>query len=197
MFGARKTFAQEIGKSESEYQYTLTATKIIITQIYTGKELLYSYIKRNNVVTEYNTDYPSFRVKVTGVDTSKFKSVYYYLSSATAVSVSNYPMDSDGIYTLPKSFANSGTLTVQDAYIGFSFRPVETQGMVSDVNVTLEVLPNYENGLALDGVNDYLENTTLPALTDFTFITKRKNLLSTYENNAVYIYKGLDGKNRR
>lgn len=197
VFGAGKTFAQEIGKSNKEYLYTLTATKINVTQIYTGKGLVYSYIKRNNVVTDYNTDYPSFRLKVTGTDTSKFKLVYYYLASASTVAVTNYPMDSDGTYTLPKSFANNGSLTAQDVYIGIAFRPVGTAGIVSDVNLTLEVLPDYENGLALDGVNDHLENTTLPILTDFTFITKRKNLLSTYADGTEYIRKGLDNNNRK
>ena len=197
IFGSNKTFRYYSSSSPDEFVHTGDDNKIALTQIYAGRGLLYSYLKQSNALTEWNKDYPSFRIRVTGTDTSKFKLVYYYLASANAISIANYPIDSDGVYTLPKSFASDGSLTASDVCVGIVFRPIGSQGIVYDVNITLEILPDYENGLALDGVNDYLENTTLPALTDFTFITKRKHLLSTYENNAVYIYKGLDAKNRK
>lgn len=197
VFGSSKTFRYQPDNDDNGFMYTWNKYKVNLTQIYTERGFLYSYLKESNVLTEYNTDYPSFKIKVTGVDTTKFKLVYYYLASANAVAPANYNMDSDGVYTLPKSVASDGSLTAQNVYVGIIFRPVGAQGIVSNVNVTLEVLPDYENGLALDGVNDYLENTTLPALTDFTFIIKRKNLLSTYPNNTVYIQKGLDDANRK
>lgn len=197
VFGNNKTFRYQQDSSSEGFMYTWNRYKVNLTQVYTGRGFAYSYLKASNTLTEYNTDYPSFRLKVTGTDTTKFKLVYYYLASASAVAPASYAMDSDGIYMIPKSVASDGSLTAQDVYIGIIFRPVGAQGIVSDVNVTLEVLPEYENGLALDGVNDYLENTTLPVLSDFTFITKRKNLLSTYADNTVYIYKGLDAKNRK
>ena len=56
---------------------------------------------------------------------------------------------------------------------------------------TVEMLPLYSNGLVLDGVDDYLENLDIPALSDFTVITKRTNLLEQYDNNVSYLVKGI------
>jgi hypothetical protein len=42
--------------------------------------------------------------------------------------------------------------------------------------VTIEMLPLYPNGLVCDGVTDYSENANIPALTDFTYVFKRKLL---------------------
>lgn len=56
---------------------------------------------------------------------------------------------------------------------------------------TVEMLPLYSNGLVLDGVDDYLENLDIPALSDFTVITKRTNLLEQYGDNVSYLVKGL------
>ena len=41
---------------------------------------------------------------------------------------------------------------------------------------TVEMLPLYPNGLVYDGVTDYSENANIPALTDFTYVFKRKLL---------------------
>ena len=38
--------------------------------------------------------------------------------------------------------------------------------------VTIEMLPLYPNGLVYDGVDDYSENTSIPAFTDYTYIIK-------------------------
>lgn len=198
VFGSSKTWDYIAASSESGYQISFNDSLITVTQISIGNILQSRQIKVDGQLTSGNSEIPSFRLKVNGIDSSKFVLRYYYLASESAVSLSNYLINSNGIHTLPKSFASNGSLTAQSAWIGFGFYGVSgTTGIVSDVNLTLEVLPDYENGLALDGVNDYLENTTLPALSDFTFITKRKNLLSTYANNVAYIYKGLDAKNRK
>lgn len=54
--------------------------------------------------------------------------------------------------------------------------------------VTIEMLPLYPNGLVYDGVDDYSENTNIPALTDYTYILKRQ-ILKGIANSAV-MYKG-------
>lgn len=41
---------------------------------------------------------------------------------------------------------------------------------------TVEMLPLYPNALLYDGVTDYSENANIPALTDFTYVFKRKLL---------------------
>ena len=198
VFGSSKTWDYIAASSESGYQISFNDSLITVTQISIGNILQSRQIKVDGQLTSGNSEIPSFRLKVNGIDSSKFVLRYYYLASESAVSLSNYLINSNGIHTLPKSFASNGSLTAQSAWIGFGFYGVSgTTGIVSDVNLTLEVLPDYENGLALDGVNDYLENTTLPALSDFTFITKRKNLLSTYADGTEYIRKGLDNNNRK
>lgn len=193
VFGANKTWAYVTSSSDDGYKVSLDTKTITITQISIGNILTSRIIKTNGELTNGNKEISSFRLRVTGIDSSKFVLRYYYVASANDVALANYAIISDGVHKLPKSFASDGSLTAQNAWIGFSIYGVSgVTGIVSDVNVTLEVLPDYENGLALDGVNDYLENTTLPALTDFTFITKRKNLLSTYEDGTMYIMKGLE-----
>lgn len=54
--------------------------------------------------------------------------------------------------------------------------------------VTIETLPLYPNGLVYDGVTDYSENANIPALTDYTYILKRR-ILKGIANSAV-MYKG-------
>ena len=193
VFGANKTWDYVTPSSDDGYKVSLDTKTITITQISIGNILISKMIKINGELTNENKEISSFRLRVTGIDSSKFVLRYYYVASANDVALANYAIISDGVHKLPKSFASDGSLTAQSAWIGFNIFGVSgVTGIVSDVNVTLEVLPDYENGLALDGVNDYLENTTLPALTDFTFITKRKNLLSTYEDGTMYIMKGLE-----
>lgn len=197
VFGAGKTWTFIPDIASAEYQYSLIANKVVVSQIYSSVALMYKYIKNSNILdSTWNTEVPSFRLKVTGLDASRFTMTYYYLASASAVAPANYAITSDGVHTLPKSFASDGSLTASDVWIGLSFRNLTGTSVIPDVNLTLEVLPDYENGLALDGVNDYLENTTLPALTDFTFITKRKNLFNTYADGTEYIRKGLDNNRK-
>lgn len=47
-----------------------------------------------------------------------------------------------------------------------------------------------DNGLLLDGVDDYAVNTVIPAVTDFTVIAKRISQAST--NDTMFITKGQD-----
>ena len=48
-----------------------------------------------------------------------------------------------------------------------------------------------DNGLLLDGVEDYVVNTVIPAVTNFTVIAKRISQAST--NDTMFITKGQDG----
>lgn len=54
-----------------------------------------------------------------------------------------------------------------------------------------------DNGLLLDGVEDHLINTAIPAVTDFTVIAKREFLESTLVNNQTFLVKGdaINGNN--
>ena len=52
--------------------------------------------------------------------------------------------------------------------------------------VTIEMLPLYPNGLVYDGVDDYSENTSIPAFTDYTYIFKR-TILNIPSNGATLL----------
>lgn len=52
--------------------------------------------------------------------------------------------------------------------------------------VTIEMLPLYPNGLVYDGVDDYSENTSIPAFTDYTYIFKRTLLNKKYTSASVF-----------
>ena len=98
-------------------------------------------------------------------------------------------MTSDGIYELPKSFASDGSIDV-DSWIGFSFskKSSDVPDIVTDLDIIIEIIPEYENGLVYDGVDDYSENASIPLLSDYTYIFKRTLLNKKY--NSASIFKG-------
>lgn len=191
VFGENKTWeAQGTKDGDKYYIYTSNANKFNITQIKISSSLFYTYIKRNGELTSDNKDIPSLTLKVTGLDYDKFYLAYYYLKSADVEVRNVINITSDGIYELPKSFASDGSLTETNSYIGLSFikKSSEIPDVIQNVNVTIEVLPEYENGLVYDGVEDYSENVNVPALTDYTYIFKRTLLNKKY--NSASIFKG-------
>jgi hypothetical protein len=60
--------------------------------------------------------------------------------------------------------------------------------------VTIEMLPLYPNGLVYDGITDYSENANIPALTDYTYIFKRRLLNDSV--NSASMNKGLTDQQR-
>ena len=59
-----------------------------------------------------------------------------------------------------------------------------------DVDITIEILPEYPNALVSDGVDDYCYTEGLPILTDYTVIAKRKWLQTENDNNDCFAAKG-------
>lgn len=60
-----------------------------------------------------------------------------------------------------------------------------------DEEYTITMLPLYPNGLCLDGVDDYLFNANIPALTDFTVIAKREWFNKSKYLNECFAHKGI------
>mgnify|MGYP000798744389 CR=1 FL=1 len=149
---------------------------INLTSISFNTGVIFSYVKRDGALTSYNKDIESFKIKVTGIDLARFVIKYSYISEANATARTTMTIDSDGIYELPKSFASDGSLTPSDVWIGIYFikQSTDIADIIEDVNVTIEVLPEYENGLVYDGITDYSKNANIPALDDFTAIIKRE-----------------------
>lgn len=61
--------------------------------------------------------------------------------------------------------------------------------LVFDCDITIEILPEYENGLVYDGVSDFTDNKNIPIFTDFTAIIKRVDLDAKNDNSTV-MFKG-------
>ena len=147
---------------------------ISITNIVFTTALLFSYIKYNGVLaTNFNKDYPSYKIKVTGIQES-FNLQYTYLESSNATATSKFYIENDGTYTIPKSYKSDGSITNDSVWIGFSFN-----GSASEqVNLTIEVLPEYEGAFCLDGVNDFV---SIPTVIGGKQVFIKVNVMSTVD----------------
>lgn len=166
VFGTNKTYANLV-PNDGNFILTSSHNIINVTKFDTSYGLLYSHIKLDGKLTSRNIDYPSYKIKVTGLG-ENFGLHYSYLKNPSDANLSAFGIGTDGTYTIPKSFASDGSLINNNVWIGFIF----TGTAPESCNVTIEVLPEYENGLVYDGVDDYSENTSIPAFTDYTYIIK-------------------------
>ena len=148
IFGKDKTY-QYVNHSPNYNQTTIN-----VTHFNTRQALLYSYIQRNGELTSYNRDYPSYKIKVSGLEEG-FGLMYQYNSKADATSVNALRIEANGIYTIPKSFASDGSLTNANIWVGFIFTGTEQE----QCNVTIEVLPEYKGAVVTDGVDDMIIST--------------------------------------
>lgn len=173
VFGKNKTY-QYINYSPSYNQTTIN-----VTYFSTRQALLYSYIKQNGELTSYNKDYPSYKIKVSGLEEG-FGLIYQYNNKADATSVSALRIETDGIYTIPKSFTSNGSLTNASVWVGFMFTGTEQE----QCNVTIEVLPEYKGAVVTDGVDDMVVSTKtmseiLEGSNEVTVISMMANLEET------------------
>lgn len=155
--------------TNSTYQDKASYTNIVgddkniinITRISFNTAAIFSYIKQNGTLTDYNRNIESFKVKVTGIDYSKFVIKYSYISGTNATERTVISITSDGTYELPKSFASDGSLTSDNVWIGLNFTKQSTDipDIIEDVNVTIEVLPEFEGAFVTDGVDDLITST--------------------------------------
>lgn len=167
VFGANKTWANE----SNGYVTSITSNTIHITNVLNaGLALLYSYVKYNGNLQNIK-EIPPFKIEIKGLE-GRSKFIYKYLATSDATKETNLYLG-NGTHELPKSFLPTEAL-VNDAVVGFSISPIE-EGVTNFLSdITIEVLPEYENGLAYDGITDYSKNANIPALDDFTAIIKRE-----------------------
>ena len=206
IFGDNKTWEAQGSKDGDKYYiYTSSANKFNITQIKISSSLFYSHIKRNGGLTVFNKDIPSFKIKVTGLESTNLLLRYNFLNSANATTKSISNIVSDGVHELPKSFASDGSLTDDNFWIGLSFikKSSEIPDVIGNVNITIEVLPTIEHALCLDGINDFGKVTGLPVLKDYTVVADREIALvkggvvsKSYNNsNGAFIFNNSDTGN--
>lgn len=182
VFGIGKTYGGM--PSTDDFAYTVSPTTVNVTKFNITHGFIYSYLKHNGELETQNSDYPSYKIKVTGLEKG-FGLHYSYLKNPSDANLSAFGIGTDGTYTIPKSFASDGSLINNNVWIGFIF----TGTAPESCNVTIEVLPEYENGLAYDGVSDFSDNKNIPIFTDFTAIIKRIDL-DAKNNNSTVMLKG-------
>lgn len=186
VFGIGKTYGGM--PSTDDFAYTVSPTTVNVTKFNITHGFIYSYLKHNGELETQNSDYPSYKIKVTGLEKG-FGLHYSYLKNPSDANLSAFGIGTDGTYTIPKSFASDGSLINNNVWIGFIF----TGTAPESCNVTIEVLPEYENGLAYDGITDYSKNANIPVLTDYTYIYKRT--IINIPTNAATLLKGADKTN--
>ena len=186
VLGANKTWETS---NAVDYIYDINSTIVHITNVkHAANGLLYSYVKKDEALANIK-EIPAFRVTVKGLEeNSKF--VYKYLATKNATKESIVYLG-NGTHKLPKSFVPTDALLdlTTNSWIGFAITPMIEGELVFDCDITIEILPEYENGLAYDGVSDFTDNKNIPIFTDFTAIIKRVDLDAKNDNSTV-MFKG-------
>lgn len=186
VLGANKTWETS---NAVNYIYDINSTIIHITNVkHAANGLLYSYVKKNGALANIK-EIPAFRVTVKGLEKNS-KLVYKYLATENATKESIVYLG-NGIHELPKSFVPTDALLdlTTNSLIGFAITPMIEGELVFDCDITIEILPEYENGLVYDGVSDFTDNKNIPIFTDFTAIIKRVDLDAKKDNSTV-MFKG-------
>lgn len=186
VFGANKTWETS---NAVDYIYDINSTIVHITNVkHAANGLLYSYVKRDGALANIK-EIPAFRVTVKGLEENS-KLVYKYLATENATKESIVYLG-NGTHKLPKSFVPTDALLdlTTNSWIGFAITPMIEGELVFDCDITIEILPEYENGLAYDGVSDFTDNKNIPIFTDFTAIIKRVDL-DAKNDNSTLMFKG-------
>lgn len=188
VFGASKTWESLLGV----YGYTsnVTNTTIHVTHAeHAGNGLLFSYVKKDGALANIK-EIPAFRVTVGGLEgNSKFG--YRYLATEDATEETLVYLG-NGTHELAKSFAPTEALLdlTRNVWVGIFITPMIEGEVVFDCDITIEVLPEYENGLAYDGVSDFSQNTEIEVVEDFTFLVKGSLLKGLTGSGGCIARKG-------
>lgn len=186
VLGANKTWKSS---NAVDYIYDINSTIVHITNVKNApKGLLYSYVKKDGALANIK-EIPAFRVTVKGLEGNS-KLIYKYLATENATKESIVYLGND-THKLPKSFVPTDALLdlTTNSWIGFAITSMVEGEIAFDCDITIEVLPEYENGLAYDGVSDFTDNKNIPIFTDFTAIIKRVDLDAKNDNSTV-MFKG-------
>lgn len=186
VLGTNKTWDVIRTNGDGNWAYELSSNKVTVTKSLRSSMFTYKYYYLNGTPIEF--EIPSFRVKISGIQTGQYVT-YYYISETKRDYRTALQITKDGEYTMPKSWsvqASEETGANGNNYVGW------VVGVTGDCNITIEILPEYPNGLVFDGIDDYSNNTYVPGMSDFTVIAKRKDLKANY---GLLIHKGpyIDG----
>ena len=190
VFGSNKTWYSLTIKN---YEYTLNPNIIHLTHIDTAVALQYTYLKNNGVISNINREAPAFKLKVTGLNNNIY--VYYrYLATSDATTISMYNIREDGIYDIPKSYKVTNAMTLPTVFTSLGIG--NTDGVFEhDCNLTLEILPDNEGALNLNGINNFGKVTNVPVWKDYTIASLRKWLYTESVYNGIGV-GGLISKSK-
>lgn len=189
VFGSNKTWYSLTTKN---YEYTLNQNIIHLTHIDTAVALQYTYLKNNGVISNINREAPAFKLKVTGLNNNIY--VYYrYLATSDATTISIYNIKEDGIYDIPKSYKVTNAMTLPTVFTSLGIG--NTDGVFEhDCNLTLEILPDNEGALNLNGINNFGKVTNVPVWKDYTIASLRKWLSNTNGETGSILSKSIQGQ---
>lgn len=159
VFGEKKTWTS-IRSNGNTFVAEFKSCLINVKKVDFGGALTYTYIKSNGILTDYNKDIPSFRVKIQGLN-GDFGIKYTYIDSESSTTKREFEITKDGTYTLPKSYAATDNLLNENVWIGFNCFDLRNVGHY-DCNVSISVVPEYTGALCFNGVNNrcIVENIT-------------------------------------
>ena len=190
VFGSNKTWYSLTTKN---YEYTLNQNIIHLTHIDTAVALQYTYLKNNGVISNINREAPAFKLKVTGLNNNIY--VYYrYLATSDATTISMYNIREDGIYDIPKSYKVTNAMTLPTVFTSLGIG--NTDGVFEhDCDITLEILPDNEGALTLNGINNFGKITNIPIWKDYTVASLRKWLFtdSSIQTGSI-VSKSIEGR---
>lgn len=180
VFGSNKTWYSLTIKN---YEYTLNPNIIHLTHIDTAVALQYTYLKNNGVISNINREAPAFKLKVTGLNNNIY--IYYrYLATSDATTISMYNIREDGIYDIPKSYKVTNAMTLLTVFTSLGIG--NTDGVFEhDCNLTLEILPDNEGALNLNGINNFGKVIDVPIWKDYTICALRKWLYTASVDNGI------------
>ena len=137
----------------------------------------------------------SFRIRINGLPDGKEVLIDGILPLAAGSEHTNILFPNQRFNSNGEHIVASVQATVEsenDTWRGHVYYPriIINSDTADDVDITIELLPEYPNALVSDGVDDYVYVKGLPILTDYTVIAKRKWLQTEGSNNDNFAAKG-------
>lgn len=184
VFGNQKTW-NYLRPESDDWKYGLSPTSITIYKALSTSALLFTIVREVNG-TIRAISIPSFKINVEGLKSGE-NIRYRYISSDDTSTYADITITENGQHELPASAPIEVTETTPNSFfVGFQ---VKLNDNTSAKGLIIKILPEYPNGLCLDGITNYIECANIPAFTDYTYIIKFKDFDDNLYNSCVQ-YKG-------
>lgn len=184
VFGNQKTW-NYLRPESDDWKYDLSPTSITIYKALSTSALLFTIVREVNG-TIRAISIPSFKINVEGLKSGE-NIRYRYISSDDTSTYADITITENGQHELPASAPIEVTETTPNSFfVGFQ---VKLNDNTSAKGLIIKILPEYPNGLCLDGITNYIECANIPAFTDYTYIIKFKDFDDNLYNSCVQ-YKG-------